>query len=176
MHEPHTREVRSSKPMLLFYAILGFRVGRFNAWASQGKWGVPNLYILYAILGLGMGDSMHELHKGSEEFQIYVFYAILRLGLGDSMHELHKGSEEFQIYVVVYAILGLGLGDSIVRAPQGKWGVPNLWDIFLYFQCAPNVFTYTSRWRFCAHWKNVSWGKTSGSAYSGNFMKSVKWL
>lgn len=55
---------------------------------------------------------MHELHKGSEEFQIYVFNAILSLGLGDSMHELHKGSEEFQIYVV-YAILGLGLGDSI---------------------------------------------------------------
>jgi hypothetical protein len=49
-----------------------------------------------AILGLGLGDSMHEPHKGSEEFQVYiVFYAILGLGLGDSMHELHKGSEEF---------------------------------------------------------------------------------
>jgi hypothetical protein len=36
------------------------------------------------------------------------------------MHELHKGSDKFQIYVVVYAILGLGLGDSIVWAPQGK--------------------------------------------------------
>ncbi len=57
---------------------------------------------------------MHELHKGSEEFQIYVFYAIQRLGLRDSIHELHKGNEEFQTYVVVYAILGLGLGDSIV--------------------------------------------------------------
>jgi hypothetical protein len=34
-------------------------------------------------------DSMHEPHKGSEAFQIYiVFYAILGLGLGDSMHEL----------------------------------------------------------------------------------------
>jgi hypothetical protein len=42
-----------------------------------------------------------------------LFYAILGLGLGDSMHELHKGSEEFQIYIFVYAILGLGLGDSI---------------------------------------------------------------
>jgi hypothetical protein len=44
MHEPHTREVRSSKSMLLFYAILG----------------------------LGLGDSMYEPHKGCEEFQIYV--------------------------------------------------------------------------------------------------------
>ncbi len=40
----YTREVRSSKSMLLFYAILG----------------------------LGLGESMHEPHKGSEEFQIYV--------------------------------------------------------------------------------------------------------
>jgi hypothetical protein len=72
--------------------------------------------------------------------------------------------------------LGLGLGDSIAWAPQGMWGVPNLWDIFLYFQCAPNLFTYTSRWRFRAHWENVSWWKISGNAYSGNFMKSVKWL
>jgi hypothetical protein len=46
MHEPHTREVRSFKSMLLFYAILG----------------------------LGLGDSMHEPHKGSEEFQIYIFF------------------------------------------------------------------------------------------------------
>ncbi len=62
MDELHTREVRSSKSMLF-----------------------------YAILGLGLGDSMHEPHKGSEQFQIYVvFNAILGLGLGDSMHELHK--------------------------------------------------------------------------------------
>lgn len=47
--------------------------------------------LFYAILGLGLGDSMHEPHKGSEQFQIYVvFNAILGLGLGDSMHELHK--------------------------------------------------------------------------------------
>jgi hypothetical protein len=45
--------------------------------------------------------------------QIYVVvYAILGLGLGNSMHELHKGSEKFQIYVVFNAIWGLGLGDS----------------------------------------------------------------
>ncbi len=96
----------------------GLRVGRFNVWTSQGKWGVPNLYFFYAILGLRLGDSMHELHKGNEEFQIYVvFYASLGLGLGDSMHELHKGSEKFQIYVVFNAILGLGLGDSNAWAP-----------------------------------------------------------
>jgi len=51
-------------------------------------------------LGLGLGDSMHELHKGSEELiQIYVVvYAILGLRLGNSMHELNKESEKFQIY------------------------------------------------------------------------------
>ncbi len=47
------------------------------------------------------------------------------------MHELHKGSEKFQIYVVFNAIWGLGLRDSNAWAPQGKWGVPNLWNIFL---------------------------------------------
>jgi len=46
MQEPHTREMRSSKSMLLFYAILG----------------------------LGLGDSMYEPHKGNEEFQIYIFF------------------------------------------------------------------------------------------------------
>jgi hypothetical protein len=66
MHEPHTREVRSSKSMLLFYAILG----------------------------LGLGDSMYEP----------------RLGLGDSMYEPHKGCEEFQIYVVVLCHFGLRVG------------------------------------------------------------------
>jgi hypothetical protein len=46
MQEPHTRETRSSESMLLFYAILG----------------------------LGLGDSMYEPHKGNEEFQIYIVF------------------------------------------------------------------------------------------------------
>jgi hypothetical protein len=39
-----------------------------------------SIIVFYAILGLGLGDSMHELHKGNDEFQIYVFYAILISG------------------------------------------------------------------------------------------------
>jgi hypothetical protein len=51
---------------------------------------------------------MHELHKWSEELiQIYVVvYAILGLGLGNSMHELHKGvkSSKSMLFLMPFSV------------------------------------------------------------------------
>jgi hypothetical protein len=58
------------------------------------------MLLFYVILGLGLGNSTHEPHKGSEEFQfLFIFKCNFGFKVGNSMHEFHQGSEEFQIYV-----------------------------------------------------------------------------
>ncbi len=101
--------------MLLFYAILGLGLGDSMHEPHKGSEEFQMYIVFYAILGLGLGDSMHELHKGSEEFQIYVFNAILSFGLGDSMHELHKGSEEFEVYEIFFHISSVHLISSPIH-------------------------------------------------------------
>ncbi len=50
------------------------------------------MLLFYAILGLGLGDSMHELHKGSEKFQIYeIFFCISSVHLISS--PIHPGED-----------------------------------------------------------------------------------
>jgi hypothetical protein len=66
--------------MLLFYAILGLGVQDSMQEPLTREVTSSKSIFIHVILGLGLGDSMHELHKGSDEFQIYVFYAILSLG------------------------------------------------------------------------------------------------